>query len=103
MEIDFGKRMTAALRAFCETNGITVEQYVVDVITERLSIDMYGDMNEMRKEPEKPKKRATRKKAEPKPEEEKKVEAKKEDPPVIEAVQPVVEEKPKKKRSLKVK
>ena len=40
MEIDFGKRMTAALRAFCETNGITVEQYVVDVNTERLSIDM---------------------------------------------------------------
>lgn len=110
LTIDIPDRVYSNLKLFCEANGIEIAAYALTALEERLSVDRFGDMNEMLKKPE-PKKRVTRKKAEPKPEAKKVEEEKKEEPtpvdvvepPKVEADEPVVVEKPKKRRSLKVK
>lgn len=64
MEIKLTKRLEASLKAFCNANGFTVEDYVAKAVEERLNLDMYGDMNLLIKKEEPKKKRAARKKEE---------------------------------------
>ena len=64
MEIKFTKRFETSLKAFCNANGLTAEDYVIKAVEEKLNLDMYGDMNLLLKKEEPKKKRATRKKVE---------------------------------------
>ena len=66
MEITLDKRTEKNLAAFCKANGIDAKEYAAEAVSERLALDMFGDMNDMIKKPE-PKKRSTRKKADTKP------------------------------------
>lgn len=61
-EVRISRRLHDSLKAFCKANGMEINEYVESVLSERLSLDKFGDMNEMIKKPE-IKKTKTREKA----------------------------------------
>lgn len=54
--INIDERTGNAIREFCKANNLKQNQYLVDIIEKQFNIDRFGDLNEMIKTPEKPKK-----------------------------------------------
>lgn len=46
VEIEFDHRLSSILDEICEANGISVEEYVVDAVRQKVDLDRYGDLND---------------------------------------------------------
>ena len=63
VEVELINRIYTNLCEFCDANGLDVQEYMSNAITERYNLDKYGDLNEKlaKKEEKKPTTKRTKK------------------------------------------
>lgn len=55
VSISIDKKIIDKVKGFCKLNGRNYLEYITEAIDAKLSVDMYGDLNEKMKKREKPK------------------------------------------------
>lgn len=47
IELDFNDRQYNDIELYCKTNNIDIQTYLIDIISEKHSINKFGDLNEL--------------------------------------------------------